>query len=56
MGTLGWILSYVGIPEELFWSSLVVFVSAIGLASVLLSENVRWRLKRFIAFHFYRSK
>jgi putative PEP-CTERM system histidine kinase len=56
VGALGWILSYVGIPEELFWSSLVVFVSAIGLASVLLSENVRWRLKRFIAFHFYRSK
>jgi putative PEP-CTERM system histidine kinase len=56
VGALGWVLSHLGIPEELFWGSLVVFVSAVGLAAVLFSENVRWRFKRFIAFHFYRNK
>jgi putative PEP-CTERM system histidine kinase len=56
VGALGWLLSHLGIPEELFWGSLVVFVTAIALAAILFSENVRWRFKRFIGFHFYRNK
>jgi putative PEP-CTERM system histidine kinase len=56
VGALGWVLTRLGIGEDLFWGSLVVFVSAVGLAAVLLSEDVRWRLKRFIGLHFYRSK
>jgi len=56
VGALGWLLDYMGIPEELLWGSLVVFVSAIGLAAILLSESIRWRIKRFIGLHFYRSK
>ncbi|HEU5192040.1 MAG TPA: XrtA/PEP-CTERM system histidine kinase PrsK [Methylomirabilota bacterium] len=56
VGALGWLLNYLGIPEELLWSSVLIFVSALALGSVLLSENVRWRLKRFIARHFYRTK
>ncbi len=56
VGALGWFLTYLGIPEELFWGSLVVFVSALGLAAILLSEDIRWRIKRFITLHFYRSK
>jgi putative PEP-CTERM system histidine kinase len=56
VGALGWLLNYLGIPEELLWSSVLIFVSALALGSVLLSENVRWRLKRFIARHFYGTK
>src|SRR2546421_5225985 len=56
VGVLGWLLDRLGVAEELFVGSLVVFVSALGLAAVLLSENVRWRVKGFLARHFYRSK
>ena len=56
VGTLGWLLNSLGIAQELLWGSLVVFVSALALAAVLLSENIRWRIKRFIGLHFYRSK
>ena len=56
VGALGWLLNRLGIPEEMLWGSVVVFVSALGLAVILLSENVRWRIKRFIGVNFYRSK
>jgi hypothetical protein len=39
-----------------FWVTLAVFVSTLMLAAVLLSEQARWRVKRFIALNFYRSK
>jgi putative PEP-CTERM system histidine kinase len=56
VGALGWLLDHLGVAEELFWGSLVIFASALALGVLLLSEDVRWRLKRFIALHFYRSK
>jgi len=56
VGALGWLLNRLGIGEDLFWGSLLFFVTALGLATVLLSENVRWRMKRFIGLNFYRSK
>ena len=56
VGALGWLLNFLGIPEELLWGSVLVFVSALAVGAVLLSENVRWRLKRFVARHFYRTK
>jgi putative PEP-CTERM system histidine kinase len=56
IGALGWLGNRLGIQEEMFWGSLVVFVSALGLAALLFSEDVRWRVKRFISLHFYRSK
>ena len=56
VGVLGWLLNHLGIAEELFLGSVVVFVSAVGLASVLLSEKVRWWFKGFVARHFYRTK
>ena len=55
-GGLGWLLNHFGIPAEAFWGSLVVFVSALGLAAVLLSEHVRWRVRDFVSRHFYGSK
>ena len=56
VGILGWLLNRLGIGEELFWGSVVVFVSALALSAMLLSEAVRWRVKRFLSRHFYRSK
>ena len=56
IGALGSLLTYLAIPEQTFWASVVVFVSALGLTALLLSDNVRWRVQRFIALHFYRSK
>lgn len=56
VGALGWLLNRLGIPEELLWGSVLIFVSALAVGAVLLSEDVRWRLKRFVARHFYRTK
>jgi putative PEP-CTERM system histidine kinase len=55
-GGLAWLLNRLGIPAEAFWGSLVIFVSAVGVATVLLSEHVRWRVRRFVNRHFYGSK
>jgi putative PEP-CTERM system histidine kinase len=56
VGGLGWLLNYFRIPAEAFWGSVVIFVTAIALAAVLLSEHVRWRVRRFVSRHFYTSK
>src|SRR5262249_18430917 len=49
VGGLGWALRYLDIPEQTFWVTVGVFVSALLLAVVLLSEEARWRVKRFVA-------
>jgi putative PEP-CTERM system histidine kinase len=56
VGGLGWLLTYMRIPEKVFWATLAVFISTLMLAAVLLSDQARWRMKRFIALNFYRSK
>jgi putative PEP-CTERM system histidine kinase len=56
VGALGWMLSWLGIPETLFWGPLAVFVSALALAAFLLSDDVRWKVKQFFVRHFYGSK
>lgn len=56
IGLLGWLLAALGIAEKLFWTSVMIFVSALALAALLLSEDVRWRVKRLLGRHFYRSK
>jgi putative PEP-CTERM system histidine kinase len=56
VGGLGWLLNYFGVPLEAFWGSLIIFLSAIVLAAVMLSEHVRWRVRHFVARHFYASK
>ncbi|MBI2216464.1 MAG: PEP-CTERM system histidine kinase PrsK [Candidatus Rokubacteria bacterium] len=55
-GVMAWLVNWLDVPEALFWSSVAIFVSALGLAAVLLSEDVRWRIRRFIGMNFYRSK
>jgi putative PEP-CTERM system histidine kinase len=56
IGALGWLLNYLQIPEKAFWGSVAIFVSALFVALVLLSDRVRWRVKRFIELNLYRSK
>jgi putative PEP-CTERM system histidine kinase len=56
VGALSWLLNYLGIPEKVFWGSVVIFVSALFLALVMLSDRVRWRVKRFVELNLYRSK
>lgn len=56
VGVLGWLLNQLDVSEGLFFGSVVVFVSALTLAAMLLSEAVRWRVKRFVTRNFYRSK
>jgi putative PEP-CTERM system histidine kinase len=56
VAALGSVLTYLAIPEETFWGSVVVFVSALALAAILLSDRLRWRLQRFITLNFYRSR
>ena len=55
-GLSGWLLNTLGIPDKAFWGSLVVFLSVLGLAALLLSESLRWRVRRYISTHFYASK
>lgn len=56
LGALGWLLTWLQVSENIFWGSLIVFLSALSLAAVLMSEDVRWRVRRFIALHFYGGK
>ena len=56
IAALGSVLTYLQIPEETFWGSIVVFVTALTLTAVLLSDRLRFRLQRFVAFHFYPTK
>lgn len=56
MGVAGWAMRFLDITLNLFWVSLVIFVTAMALLIGLLSESVRQRVKQGIARHFYRHK
>ena len=56
VGLLGWFLNYLEIPEKAFWGSVAIFISALLLALVLLSDRVRWRIRRFVELNLYRSR
>ena len=56
VGALGSLLTYLAIPEETFWGSVLIFVSALALGVLLLSDRLRRRFQRFVARNFYRSK
>ena len=46
VGGLGWVLRTLKVPEQSFWGMVVVFVSTLVLAVSLVSDRVRWRLRR----------
>jgi putative PEP-CTERM system histidine kinase len=55
-GSAGWVLNALGNPEGALLGTLVVFVAVMGLAAVVLSESLRWRVKRYISTNFYSDK
>jgi putative PEP-CTERM system histidine kinase len=55
-GAAGWLLNALGIPEAALLGTLVVFVAVMGLATLTLSESLRWRMRRYISTHFYAEK
>jgi hypothetical protein len=55
-GAAGWLLNALGIPEAALLGTLVVFAAVMGLAALALSEDLRWRFKRYISTHFYAEK
>lgn len=55
-GTAGWLANALGIPDKTVWGTLGVFVSVMVLATLLLSEGLRWRVKRYVSTHFYAEK
>jgi putative PEP-CTERM system histidine kinase len=56
VGVLGWLMQHFDIPQGVFWGALLLFVAGVILAGLLLSDLLRWRLRRLIARHFYRTK
>jgi putative PEP-CTERM system histidine kinase len=56
VGGLGWLLDRLGLSEELFWGSVLIFAGAAAAGAITLSEHLRWRFRRFIGMHFYGSK
>jgi putative PEP-CTERM system histidine kinase len=56
VGGVSWLLRLLEIPEQTFWVTLAVFVLTLAVAALLLSEEARWQVKRFIGRHVYRSK
>jgi putative PEP-CTERM system histidine kinase len=49
-------LTYFGLGESLPFEMFFVFIAAVALAVVLLSEQLRQKLKLFINRHFYRAR
>ena len=43
---------YLGLSETLFQSAFIVLLALLGAAALLLSEHVRYKLRRFIHRHF----
>jgi signal transduction histidine kinase len=55
VGGLAWLLEVLALPEPAFWGTVMVLAGVLGVMT-LISADVRWRIKRFIGRHFYRSK
>jgi putative PEP-CTERM system histidine kinase len=56
MAVLGWAVRRFEVPNAVLWTTVLTFVAGVVLAALLLSDHLRWRLRRFLARHFYRSK
>jgi hypothetical protein len=56
LGVSAAILRMLAVPVSEFGASVVVFVSALALVVALLSERLRWRVKRMVTRNFYINK
>ena len=55
-GLLAVAFQFFGASPQYFITILVLFVAAMGLGTVLLSEKLRSQVRRYISTHFYRNK
>ena len=56
VGVLANVIKYVGWDQTLPLGTFFVFMAAVALAVVLLSEQLRQKLKQLISRHFYRPR
>jgi len=56
MGLLAKLVGYAGLEYDLFWKFFLAFASGMALAVLLLSSDVRKRVKHFVNRHFYKNK
>lgn len=56
VGLLAGAFQYWGVSPHYFVTVLALFLGAMGLGTVLLSEKLRSRIRRYISTHFFRNK
>ena len=54
VGVLAKVTVYLGVSQVLFRTGLIVFMALLGMAVLLLSEKMRYRIRRFVHLHFKR--
>ncbi len=55
VGALAKVINYLGVGQILPLGAFFVFLALVGLTAILLSDQLRHKIKRFINHHFYRS-
>jgi hypothetical protein len=56
VGMFAKVIGYFGGSRDLPLETFVVFLASVGLAILLLSDQLRQRIKQLISRHFYRSR
>lgn len=56
LGLAGELVRRFNVSLDLFLTALLIFMTAMALVIGLLSESLRWRVRRFVAVNFYRHK
>jgi len=54
VGVFAKVTVYFGAGHALFENGLIVFMALLGIAVLLLSEKMRYRIRRFVLLHFKR--
>ena len=54
VGIFAKVIVYFGAGQVLFENGLIVFMALLGMAVLLLSEKMRYRIRRFVLLHFKR--
>ena len=56
VGVLAKVLSYFNIPQAFLLDALIVFLAFLGLTVILLSNQMREKIRQFISLYFKRSQ
>lgn len=54
VGILTKIVVYLGVSDILFQNAFIVFLALVGLAILLFSEHIRYKIRKFVHQHFTR--